>query len=208
MVEKAGEKIHEAMNELNSKTASLIKASEKGGMKVARAKLRTAHHKVLQELDEGAEIYKKELSAPLRRILRSSKRLEKFALRKGILVNDLEGMGVVEKIATTAKVVGKGCIALSVALGVDKVYNTYKKGGDWEKKAAGITTELAVIALTSAEIFSLFTPVGWVAILGAAIVEGVIISGIGLVAEKGAEVIYQDGENVTHWAEKEIKNWL
>ena len=83
-----------------------------------------------------------------------------------------------------------------------------KEGDDWQAKAAGVTTELIFVAEAGGAILSMFTPVGWVAVVGAAIAEGAALTFLGSVAGSIAEHVYKGGEVMFHWAEKELKHWL
>lgn len=128
--------------------------------------------------------------------------------KRRIYISDLADAAHLVKIAKTARMMGRGLWAFSAVAGADQVYHTYQRGGDWEKQAVGIGTELAVtgavadaIADVTVGFLLAATPVGWVALAATAIAAGLVSIGVGKFVEDKAEELYG-------WAEHYAKRWF
>lgn len=94
--------------------------------------------------------------------------------------------------ARASKWVGRGGAVIGYAAGGYEVYQTYKRGGDWQDQAVGIGTEMIAIETAGAIMLEL-TPVGWAATIAVGVGEGLAYAFA--------------GGKIEHWGD-EFSDWL
>lgn len=197
------EKFSESMSELNNSLSRLLKAKKSGSkdaVRMARQRFKEIYQYTMENLAHDTKLYKNRLSLKTGKILPSANRLEKLATKKGIMVYDLEDVRVLEKIARYGHWAGRACYLFSIGLGAREVVEAYKEDQDWIAKAVGVSAEIgAAWLLGKALLF--FTPAGWVALVGTAILEGAIIATTG----QGIEKQFED---LAAWGEETLTKWL
>lgn len=198
---KPAERFTRSMNALNSTLKDLLDAKRSGNKaltKKLRAQLKEAYTKTTKTLARDTQLYKNRLFLKTNKIFPSASWLEKKATKKGIMINDLQDVRILEKIGRYGRWAGRGCFAFTIALGISEVYDAYQKKEDWVAKAVGVTAEIIATMAAGSAIVFLLTPLGWVALAGAAVAEGFMLT-------FGGDFIENLAEKITHWADGYIR---
>lgn len=201
-ITRQGEIFSGKMRELNDNLKNLLETRQEGdhiATTAARDSFRASYQDAVETLNHDAKIFASRTSKKTAKYFMSPKHMEMVARKKGILISDLDDVAVVSKIARYGEWGSHGMFMFSVGLGADDVYTTYKAGGDWKKKAVGIGAETTALFIAGDILLNL-TPVGWVATLALIIGEGIVLSGLGELIEKGTEKVYA-------WAENNMNRW-
>ncbi len=222
MVERTAhpaEKFSKAMENLNEKTAHLLKVhrvvhTEEEGKQVqnevnaARAEVDAAAKDVGETLKSSAKIYNNRLRLKTKLMLKDPSLIRAAASKRNILLGDFDDVKMLSKIARHGKWAGRGCFVLSALLGADEVYQTYEDGGDAFKKAVGVGAELGAIWAVGEGLLLLFTPAGWVTLVCIAIAEGIILTLGGNVVEKFGERLGGSIEGCYDWLKNNFEYWF
>jgi len=198
------------MKELNTKLKVLVSARNSGEhatIQSARTEYQSAYKRANEAFNKDAKLYARRLSKKGSKYLMSAKHSELVAYKKGIMVNDLNDVQTIGKIARYGKIAGRGMFWFSAILGVDEVYNTYEHGGDAFKKGVGVATELTV-AYTLGEFCLLFTPAGWVALAVVAVAEGLGMTFLGKYSDEFGEYVASESEDAYSWLKRDLSHWL
>ncbi len=167
------------MHELNQALADLVdarRAGEAEKLQALRTRLNKVRRHVCRELHAEAELYTKRLSLMTQQALHSSRRLERLAFKKGIMVTELADVRLIEYIGRGCKYLTRGTYVASLLTGAYDVYKEYKNGEDWQADLFGIGVGLGFAALVGAGLALMLTPVGLVTIICTSVVEGGFIA--------------------------------
>lgn len=215
-VEAQAEHFHESMSHLNQATKKAVDVFKAHGassveFRTAREELQLVHRETMLSLSKDAKLFSNRLSAKATRHMMSAKHEFMLAKKKGIFISDLEDVKYVEKIFKCSNWLSKRFMAFSIILGVDEVYETFKEGGDAFTKSAGIGLELGFAYTVGVGLIALFTPAGWVTLIGTAFLEGAAIAGFGTGIEKFGESMGHKAEQTGGFIASEVEKgyqWL
>lgn len=212
-VNHQAEKFSESMAKLNDVTKQAAEIHKLHGpssdaFKAIRATLQEQHQETVQVLNKHAKLFARRLSIKTTKHMRSAKIELMRARKKGIMISDLDDVKRIEKIARYGKWASHSLFAFSIALGIDEVYETYQNGGDAFVKATGLTFEMTSSAVLGGLVTFAFTPAGWVALAGFAVVEGVAFAFAGKGLESAGEKLGKGLEECYEWVKEKLKNLL
>ncbi|MCK4869947.1 MAG: hypothetical protein KAS93_02440 [Gammaproteobacteria bacterium] len=211
-ITRQGEVFSGKMRELNGSLKNLLKTRQEGdhfATTTARDSFRASYQETVETLNHDAKIFAARTSKKTAKYFMSPKHMEMVARKKGILISDLDDVAVVSKIARYGEWGARGCFVFSAAIGTDEVYETYKHHGDVWGKVGEVLVEIGTAIAAGAICFVLITPVGWVAVATAAIVEGVgIAAASNFMGTKVGKPLGDDAHNVYDWANHNLGKWL
>ena len=183
-----------------------------GGRQMSKIRMQRAYEKMNRHFNLEVELVtagkKIRKGHPLANMARAKRIAESGrSVAKLDFTNQVEAHNLV-KFSKHTKVLGTGLAVIDFTSRVGEIHNTYKAGGNWEKKmfveasgfAAGavagtiaVNAGLALLALT--------TPVGWVYLIG----TGAAIIGSAAITSMGADFIVKKGAD---WAYDPLMEWI
>ncbi|MBU6442133.1 MAG: hypothetical protein KGM87_12975 [Betaproteobacteria bacterium] len=103
------------------------------------------------------------------------------------------------ELATKARYLGRGVVAIDLGLRVQNVYDVKQSGGDWYRQAfveaggfaagAGTGVALTGVTLAALELVVAATPAGWVLIVGGLAAAAVVAAGSVVMSSAGEQVL-------------------
>lgn len=163
----------EAMLETQEKLKAYLKAPY-GEKIAAKQAYYASHRQVKQKFEDYIKISSEKRAGQLRKLeFVSNRETWLNRVKSGVAnsnVTDTEAFQSIVRVSRGATIIGRGCIALQVAMDGTEVYNTYREGGDWFEEMTGDLAglELGIIlgsVFAGVAVALLLTPPGWVIII-------------------------------------------
>ncbi len=133
--------------------------------------------------------------------------MEIAAKNKGYLVDSLDDIERIGKIAKYGKRMSNGLFAFTVLLGIDDVYNSYKNGDDAFREAFGVAMQIGVMQVVG-NLLLVFTPAGWTVLIVTAVVEGLLFVWGGEEIKEIGKEFAGDIEEAYQWLKNTLAHWL
>ncbi|OMH32522.1 hypothetical protein [Motiliproteus sp. MSK22-1] len=186
--------------------------SYRGGRQMSKVRMQRAYEKMnrmfrleIELVTAGKKIRK---GHPLANMTRAKNIAESGrSVAKLDFTNQIEAHNLV-KFSKHTKVLGNGLAVIDFTSRVGDIHNTYKAGGNWEKKMFVEASGFAVGAVAGTlavnaglALLALTTPVGWVYLIGTGAVIIATAAGVSMAADHHAK-------KAADWLYDPILNWI
>ncbi|OMH33842.1 hypothetical protein [Motiliproteus sp. MSK22-1] len=183
-----------------------------GGRQMSKVRIQRAHQNMIQQFNLEVELAtagkKIRKGHPLMNATRARHIAESGrSVAKLELISQIEAQNLV-KFSKYTQLLGNGLAVIDFTSRAGAIHNTYKAGGNWEKKMFVEASGFALGAITGTAIvngglalLALATPVGWVFLIGAGIA-------ITAAAAGGAMVVDHQTKNLADWGYERLMNWI
>ena len=186
--------------------------SYSGGRQMSKIRIQRAHRKMVNQFNLEVELAtagKKILKGhPLMNATRARHIAESGrSVAKLELISQIEAQNLVN-FSKYTQLLGNGLAVIDFTSRVGAIHNTYKAGGNWEKKMFVEGSGFAMGAITGAAmvkgglaLLALATPAGWVYLIGA----GIAITAAAATASMVAD---SQTKSVAEWGYDPLMEWI